>query len=175
MAGRFADLKIGSAELEHGTVTGGDINRGALRRVHIKPRCFARRACQAAWCRVRSYKRVLRFRPSVWRPGDVVDMGVGYDNRFYFQIVFVEDVMNGFQFVTRIDNDGFAGLFVAEYGAVQASIPTGRISWIIFLVGFAAGFAGNKRASGRFELPVYHICFVPPRARGWFVSALRML
>jgi hypothetical protein len=59
------------------------------------------------------------------RAPDVIDMGMGYGDDFDGQRVALENFQNSIDFFARVDDDGFAGRFVADDRAVAAEHADG--------------------------------------------------
>src|SRR5271167_4047460 len=70
---------------------------------------------------------------------DVIDVGVRADDGFDGEFVAADEIEKAFHFVAGVENDGFAGFGVADYGAIALKNTDGDLDVDEFGVGSVQG------------------------------------
>lgn len=123
VTGRVKDLGWVAFESDDLTIFQIRVWRRGFRRLHSEP---------GGLCFHHLQLRQVRFVQEDWRAGktlelegaaDVVNVGVRDQNLLQLEPQLSQPAMNAADFVPGIDNNGFAGLFIAQNGAIARQRP----------------------------------------------------
>jgi hypothetical protein len=142
VAGSVKNVRRQAARPQRFTVPDARFDCNLARRGDADPRCLYVEHFQQRIIVLIEQDGGASLRAQLHSSAYVIDVGVGDDDLFYYQVVLTDDGENILNIVARIDDHGFASGFVANDRAVTSQRTDGKD-----LVNHALQFSLSERKS----------------------------
>ena len=126
MAGSVENVRRQAARPQRFAICDTRVDSNLARRGNADPRCLYVEHFQQRVVILIEQDWGASLRAQLRRSAYVIDVGVGDDDLFYYQVVLADDGENIFNIVARIDHHGFVRGLIADDGAVTLQRADGK-------------------------------------------------